>query len=498
MHCKSRIILAISLIALTTSQTSCAHGIPDAPEPVLLSNAEDTYGHWNGIGKIIQNDRPYCTAFLLDTRSTDNATVGPAYILTNAHCTSVRVGTATNIPYQGQIQFNYFHDTLENGKRYDISKINWASFASTDIAIMELDASLGTLLKDGVTPLKLASAAVDSLTQVNVVGAPVSAPGLQLSACTQEAGNQTLTKYLNVHVDYHKQNCKGIEPGSSGSPVLDASSGELLGISSGTTYGISSDDLCFWHGLCDDNKKSAIPNQASQSFPINYLADCFNNGNFDPGASNCQLSPHFNFQFGSKSRAISDISLHKRPVEHGDPTPAWDIDFSMNTRWYRFKTVRDAEACYSPNNYSPPISTINARVESEIGREAGMYYLCVTGADTAEGQPDNGFPGNPQILAARVVPPVLGQLPEPTLTAEPDGDDLFIQYRESADRNLWTQIYVGAAQETQCAEIEPKQYTKVDDGFFVPIEALPLTLCSFTMDRNLSTSNVRTDQLQHP
>ena len=495
---KVRIFFACSTIALALPLISCAGTTAEAPEAILLSNAGGDFNHWNGVGKIFKDDRPYCSAFLLDTRGTGKEANGPAYVMTNAHCTSIRVGTIADIAYQGQMQFNFFHDTLAGAKRYDIDKVNWASFASTDIAILQLGTSLDSLLKDGITPLKLAAAAPRNVSQVNLVSAPANAAGLRLSTCTQEPTDTTLIKYLNIHTDYQKQNCKGIEPGSSGAPVIDAETGQVTGILSGTTYGIPSDDLCFWHGLCGDKKTpSLLPHQASQSFPVDYLTGCFANGTFRLDTKNCALTPNSNFQLRSNSRAITDIGLHKAPTSTSQPTPKWDINFSMSTEFYRFKTVRDAQACYSPDNYSDRISTTSAKVQSEIGREAGLHYLCLIGVNSIDQQADSRLLGNAQILAARVVTPVPMQLPAPTLTIEPDGNYLFIKYREEADRNLWTQIYTGPAEETNCSEINPEHYSKVDDGFYTPVQALPLTLCSYTMDRNLSVSEVRTDHL-HP
>ncbi|MDT3314695.1 serine protease [Pseudomonas sp. rhizo66] len=494
---KARILFACSAIAVTLPLISCARFPNEAPEAILLSNANGEFNHWNGIGKIFKGDRAYCSAFLIDTRERGKEATGPAYIMTNAHCTSIKVGTTADVAYQGQMQFNFFHDTLAGARRYDIDKVNWASFASTDISILQLRTSLDSLLKDGITPLKLAAAAPRNVSQVNLVGAPASAPGLRLSTCTQEPTHTTLIKYLNVHTDYQKQNCKGIEPGSSGAPVIDMTTGEVTGILSGTTYGISSDDLCFWHGLCSDNlNKSLLPHQASQSFPVDYLTTCFTNGNFSLDKETCAVSPNSNFKLRLNSRAITDIGLHKAPASAAQQIPKWDISFSMSTGFYRFKTVRHAQACYSPDQYNDPISTVDANLQSEIGQEAGLYYLCLIGVNSTDQQSDSGLLGNAQILAARVVTPVPVQLPAPTLTVEPDGDYLFIKYREEADRNLWTRIYTGPAETTHCAQINPERYSKVDDGFYIPIQALPLTLCSYTMDRNLSVSEVRADQLR--
>ncbi|MEB0044714.1 MULTISPECIES: serine protease [unclassified Pseudomonas] len=484
-----------TLAALTLPQLACSSNYPESPEPVLLSNADTQFKHWNGIGKIFVDDAGYCTASLLDTRGATNTTRGPAYILTNGHCASIISGSAANTAYKGQMQFNYFHDTLVDGKRYEINKVNWASLASTDVAIMELHTSLDTLLKDGITPLKLASAAPTRPGRVHVIGAPEIAPGLRLSSCTQEPAKTTLVKYLTVHTNYQKQDCKGIAPGSSGSPVLDAASGEITGVLSGTTYGISPDDLCFWHALCADTKtKSLLPDQASHSFPVDYLSYCFSGGRFDMDAAFCTLKPNFYYS----SSKDTDVQLYKKPINSSDPTPVWDIDFTMSTPFYRSKTVRDAQACYSSERFSGTKSTADGKVDEPIGRETGLYYLCLLGVESANQRPSTGLQRNTQIYPARIVEPAVDKLPEPTFITEPLDDLILITFREKQDRSIWTQFYAGPIGETNCADIDPKSYEKVENAIAMFLDDLPRTMCSFTMDRNLSTSGVRTDVIQRP
>lgn len=484
-----------TLAALTLSLSSCAYTVPESPEPVLLNNEDGQYNRWNGIGQMFIGDARYCTASLLDTRGASNITTGPAYVLTNGHCASINSGTIADAPYKGQIQFNYFHDTLESAKRYDINKVNWASLASADVAIMELTTSLETLLKDGITPLKLAPEAPTRPGPVHVIGAPGVASGMRLSTCTQEPSNTTLVKYLNIHTDYQKHDCKGISPGSSGSAVLDAVTGELTGVLSGTTYGISPDDLCFWHALCGNNKtKSILPDQASHSFPVDYLSYCFSSGLFNIDADLCTLKPQFNF----KTDGNNEVALRKKPVNPDDKTPTWDVPFSMNTPFYRFKTVRDAQVCYSPHHYSGTISTAGGRVDAEIGREEGLYYLCLLGVESAEQRPSAGLRRNTQILAARLIESDSISLPELKLTTEVIENYLYTMFREKSDRNIWTQVYWGSIGETNCADIAPEKYQRIDSGMFTGLDYLPRTLCSYTMDRNLNTSEVRTDLMQRP
>ena len=495
MNYKSKLTTTLALLTITFTLTSCAYSFPEAAEPVLLNNADGQNNHLNGIGQIIKGDRRYCTAFLIDTRDSDNNSNGPAYILTNGHCASIWIGTAADMAYQGQMQFNYFQDTLLDARLYDIQQVNWASLAGTDVAVMELNTSLQAVIDDGINPLKLGRNAPEKPGPVNVIGAPLSAPGLRLSSCTQEPANTTLIKYLTVHTDYQKQDCKGIEPGSSGSPVMDIATREVTGVISGTTYGITADDLCFWHGLCaNPPRQSILPDQASQSFPIDYLMSCFSAGRFNRDATACTLKPDFNF----RARNNADVTLYKTPDKGHENGPTWDVRFSMNTDFFRFKTVRDAQACYLPEHYSDPINISAGLINKTIGSEAGLYYLCLMGVDSVDQEIIEGKLRNAQILPARLVNPGGIRLPEPTSHIKSGTEDLLIEYRGTTDRNIWTQIYVGAVNSTDCAAIDSRSYSKIDDSFLVPNDALPLTLCSYTMDRDFNTSTVRTDTLQKP
>lgn len=495
MNYKSKVAATLAFLTTTFAVASCSYAVPAPAEPVLLHNALGQNNHLNGIGQIIKGDRRYCTAFLIDNRDADNNTDAPAYILTNGHCASIRIGTVADMTYQGQVQFNYFQDTLLEAKRYDIQKINWASLAGTDVAIMELNSSLQAVIADGINPLKVARKAPDELTQVRVIGAPASAPGLRLSSCTQEPADTTLIKYLTVHTDYQKQDCKGIEPGSSGSPVIDIATGEVTGVMSGTTYAITASDLCFWHGLCaKPDRQSVLPDQASQSFPIDYLMSCFSDGRFNMNAPACSLKPDFNF----RARTDADVTLYKAPQKEHEKRPDWDVRFSMSTDFFRFKTVRDAHACYLPEHYSNPIDISTGLVDAPIGSEAGLYYLCLVGVDSVDQQLIEGNLRNTQVLPARLVNPGGISLPEPAPHLKHGSDELLIEYRQNTDRNIWTQVYVGAVDSTDCAGIDSRSYTKIGDSFLIPNEALPLTLCSYTMDRDFNTSAVRTEILQKP
>lgn len=489
-------VFAFATLAL--SQASCANITFEATESVLLKNKDQQYNHWNGIGKLYKDDRPWCTASLLDTRDVNSGTSGPAYALTAAHCISQISGPKADVPFKASIKFNYFIDTPSDYKSYEINKANWVNLASSDAAIVELTVSLDTLLKEGITLLKLAAVAPSEIGKVHIVGVPggLREDTLQMSTCIQEPTDATVLDTIGVFTNYQKNNCNGIRGGSSGSPVIDTKTGHITGVLMGSFYNkTTGDDLCFWHALCDVKPTDNFPTgEANHSFPIDYFLSCFENGYFNADARACTLKP--NFDFTSKRNSSPEIIL--KPVNTEDKTPLWGVEFSMSTPFYRFKTVRDAKACYSPHRYSDAISTINATIDAPIGRKEGMYYLCLLGVESSEQQPSIGLRRNTQILSARLVEPSAIKPSEPTFTLEPFEHDFIVRFREESSRSIWTQYYVGPEGETNCADIDRKHFKRVSFGFRLTAASLPQTLCSYNESRDLSKSDVRTDLLEHP
>lgn len=491
----SAALKTFSLAALITSQSACAMAVKESQDSKLLNNADNQYAHWNGIGKLFQIDRAGCTATLLDTRDTETSDSGPAYVLTAAHCISPISGPKADVAYQATIKFNYFNDTAEHYQTYQIHKANWTSLAGTDLAVLELTASLDSLIAEGIRPLKLADTAPTAAGEVHVVGSPegLAQSGLRLSVCTQEPADTTLVKPLVVHTRYQKHNCKGIGPGSSGGPVIDPATGDIVGVLSGTTYGIEPESLCFWHGLCkSEQTQSALPDEASHSFPADHLQGCFEKGHFNADASKCTLKPNFDFA----SHRTPNPHIYLKPKRQSDKTPTWDVAFTISTPLYRFKTVRDAKACYLPEHYSDVISSSNAFIKAPVGRTEGMYFLCLSGVESAEQTPSIGLFRNTQILTARVAQ--ASQPPDSSFTTTIDNEYLLLEWRKGPAGVLWTQIHVSSATDTDCSAVDQKRYQRIDDSVIIPLAALPLTLCSFNMALDMRTSPVRTDLLQRP
>ena len=124
-----------------------------------LSIENKEHHFYNGVGKYGS-----CTGTLLDTGANDNA---PAYIITNAHCTGL--GIHNGLP-EGKgayfdvssgsktMTFNYYLDaTPESHIIIDSKIIRYSSMEATDVAIVELDATVGELKAKNLRAFSLAA-----------------------------------------------------------------------------------------------------------------------------------------------------------------------------------------------------------------------------------------------------------------------------------------------------------------------------------------------------
>ena len=170
--------------ALIAAPKDFGEGLVNTSAPRLLTNACQEHAHWNGVGRIRNEAQTLCTATLLDTRDASGKS-GPAYALTSSHCLHRLNGAVQkDLPIKGSISFNYFDDTLESIKTYPLKTLKWGSSQGVDLAIIELQAPLADLLKDGITPLKLADEVPADGNDILALAAP-EWDTLHLSACAQ-------------------------------------------------------------------------------------------------------------------------------------------------------------------------------------------------------------------------------------------------------------------------------------------------------------------------
>ncbi|WP_259674520.1 trypsin-like serine peptidase [Pseudomonas fluorescens] len=351
--------------------------VNDSPSRAL-QNSEHSYEIWSGVGLLSLQSGLTCSAVLLDTRNRQGRATGPAYLLTSGHCVLFQYGSArTNLPLKASITFHYFHDMPQRKRRYAIRTARWSSLVGTDLAVLEVNATLASLIQAGVNPLKLASHQTDESHAALNIGAPsgFTEQGLRLSACTEQTAG-TFIDHPGVFPLAMKNSCD-LHGGSSGSPMLNRRTNEITGIVSKVVTSRNTPAP-----LGCEHSTSCKAARFNYSYPANFLHTCFIDGVFTSDGANCSLEP-VELTVTEPWKLKSYIHRTQNASEQV-VLPTWDFRFSLEAPFYRYKTVHNARDCKAPDHYSPAISAEDAYINTEIGPQSGAHALCIIGVASGE------------------------------------------------------------------------------------------------------------------
>ena len=353
--------------------------VNDSPSRAL-QNSEHFYEIWSGVGRLSLQSGETCSAVLLDTRNRQGRATGPAYLLTSGHCVFFQYGSArTNPPLQASVTFHYFHDMPQRKRQYAIRTARWSSMVGTDLAVLEVDATLASLIQAGVNPLKLASHQTYESQDALNIGAPsgFTEQGLRLSACAEQTAG-TFIDHPGVFPLSMKNSCD-LYPGNSGSPMLNRRTNEITGIVSKVvnSRNTPAPPEC-------EHSTSCKAARFNYSYSANFLHNCFVDGVFTSDGANCSLKP--------VELTVTEpwkLKSYVHRTQNADGLivlPTWDFRFSLDAPLYRYKTVHDAGDCKASDNYSAAISAEDAYINSEIGPQSGAHALCIIGVASGEQQ----------------------------------------------------------------------------------------------------------------
>lgn len=369
----------ISLIGTASVQArDLGEGAVNGSDSRALQNSGRLYEIWSGIGQLTLQSGESCSAVLLNTRNRQGKATGPGYLLTSGHCVLFQYGSARiNLPMEATVTFKYFYDTPERHSQFSVRTARWTSLSGTDLAVLEVDATLDSLIQAGINPLNLASHQINESHDSLNVGAPqgFSESGLRLSACDEETAG-TFIDHPGVFPLAMRNRCD-LHAGNSGSPMLNRRTNEITGIVSkiADSRAIPEPEGC-------EDSSSCKAARFNYSYPANFLAACFIDGVFTSNGPACALKP--------VELTVTEPWKLKTYVDRSRNTagqlalPTWDFRFSLDAPFYRFKAVRDAKECKVPHNYSAAISTEDAHINTEIGPSNGVHALCIIGVDSAQ------------------------------------------------------------------------------------------------------------------
>ena len=432
-------------------------GLRNNTPSTALKNKANQYSRWSGIG-LLSTSEGTCTSTLIDTRDASIKTPTPAYLITSGHCVTHEIGTAKlNQPFDANVTFNYFHDIKKSHKTYKIKTANWTSMVGTDLAIIELEQPLSTLIQDGIAPLKLAPRPPLGSQDVLNVGAPGTFPekGLRLSACAQEV-SRTLSGTPPSFPGGMISQCKDMTNGSSGSPMIDRRTNQIISIVSEKNY----------------------------SYSAHFLSACFTKGIFTNN-KNCALQPvDISVQFQSLFRTTVRPEWN---ADHQEVMPTWNYNFTIGTPYYRFKTARDAFSCQDSSHYSLAVNSTNASINTFVGPASGMHVLCIIGVNSIQQELTSTLLKNVFTHALHMAEPA----PAPTIT--PKGQTLSISWDNTYPEFTSHFFYAGPAETTQCGDPRDERYKKAGAVETLGLTS-PLKICSYASnDADLQPSATRID-----
>lgn len=464
-----------------------------APSRLLL-NADRSSDQWNGVGRISSRKGLSCTATLLDTRSDDSPRDAPAYVLTNGHCITRQNGLiVTDSKIEGAVQFNFFTDTTP--RRYPLKRISWSSMQGVDVAIVELEPTLESVMNDGIRPLRLATRMPENGEDIYWVGAPLyrDSGHLRMAACVHQPSGEILNQpWVWRHSVSNR--CKDVDTGASGSPLIARSSGEVYAVVNLVTQppssGIPPED--------EDELPPGFPPLAHDSnfgSPVTELSRCFISGVMSTDPSECSLFPTFSIRFdGPDARP-----RHYAKVRVGDDGqevfPDWDLRFSVDRPFYRYKKVQSALDCENPVGYSQSHVSQGATIDEPIDTRIGVNWMCIIGLASADERPSIGLMRNALTLAVELQP--AGPTAMPRVIIEKTRFNAYsVHWSLGSGLIDHYTVKAGPPETTDCSD--PTGFKRRFGNLLLRVQSLPRKICTYAHDVNGQRSAVREDIVAEP
>ncbi len=449
----------------------------------VLNNHDGEHDHWNAIGRVNA-----CTGTVLDTRSAASNAQSPAYVLTAGHCMSGANGEViVGNPVSASIALNYFADTQGQRKTYEIAEISYSTLTVRDIAILRLTAPLEQLIADGIRPLRLADAPLAIGSDVLNVGAPTGArvQTLNLAACKLgDGGTKIEGDWVWRHLTMNQ--CEGVKPGSSGSPMIDRFSNRIVALVNTSTASQHPSVGSHPRGYPAWEKNSNYGNE------VTFLNRCFVDSVFNAKAASCELSPLFSVTLPN----FPPPPRHTRRTRDAQGElvyPSWDLKFGISSNFYRFKTAIDADECEKPMGYSAAQASDNAHIDAQVEPQVGIQILCIVGVDAADMALDSSSVRNALSLAMQLHEQSETPAPEMEITKESSGKYV-VNWLLTNPLIAHYKIKYGAPEKVDCND--PAGYRL--NGIFtraIPTKMLPLKMCTITSDVTKQQSSPREDAM---
>ncbi|WP_438027199.1 trypsin-like serine peptidase [Sorangium sp. So ce233] len=354
--------------------------------PELVSGQDPKNAHLRAVGSMHR----HCTGSLIKTG--DNADA-PAYALTAGHCvrypfdTRMYFGVGVDEDPEGTLvfTFNYFHDTPDDELVQAMGiRIAYVTMRGANLALVELDRTIGELQALGIEPLPLADAPPAAGDPIELAVVPVEHDGgeypeqyVRRARCAEGDRRPDVIEHQWHWVDMHVNDCQGMGTGASGGPALDRR-GRVFGVFN--THFRTNEPLepCYLDYPCEvgDGKPERGVEGASYVADATAIAACFDaDGRFDLAAAGCALDPGGHASLSRTPSRIATPTLGEPPEPSG-----WDVRLApASDTHYRYKVGPVASVdCRSADGYSDPIAIEDDRLAKlPVPAEEGLYAMCV-------------------------------------------------------------------------------------------------------------------------
>ncbi len=368
-------ILLVSLTCVgAMALMACGGSTGTPPEQALVDTMSIT-----GIARF--EGPQHCTAVALDMGQ-ENA---PAYAVTSGHCAQnysdpdSAYQVVRNQAGEGQLVFKYEESTPSQQVHVPVLEMVYSTLNQTDLAVLRLEGTVAQLRARGVTPLKLQNTPAPALSPVAVVGAPL---GQFLKKVQCALGQRTdVTEFNWVWQALQANDCQGIYPGMSGSPVINLQSQEVVGILNTTTQDMVDTVSCYLGSPCEIGTLGTAPQpMRAYSVPTDTLSGCFANGLWTPSQPRCTL-PRVS------GPALTLDGLYS-PMQNTLPGRRWQFAGTADANT-RIKIIQaGTDTCQNPQGYQ----SFKDHPAPLIATQEGVYLACLqneTGLTTLPLQVDN-------------------------------------------------------------------------------------------------------------
>lgn len=335
---------------------------------VLVEPGSADARRFSGVGKISN-----CTVFLINPPGAGASS--PAYVLTAGHC--IDLGANDVIVDRADTTRSVQFGLLKNAALQPpvrSRRVVYSTMKEFDLAVIELDTTLGALVSAGVVPLVLSRVLPSATALVEWAGVPTgNVPTderfLRNAPC-EVSGITDVLEWRWFWRGQIRHDCSDISSGASGSPLIDRATGMVTGVIGTTNVGNNepgSDDLCGRNDPCElRGAASTWVRNSSYATPVAPVAPCFDPaGVFQPAAPGCGLDP------GAQARVLeSRLSVR--------PGGTWNTTVTSDSmRFFRYKVFPQGSGdCGEEAGYSQP-EPLPGRLSSLLPLPEGRYFACI-------------------------------------------------------------------------------------------------------------------------